>query len=465
MKKASYVIVGGGLPSLLFAYLLSKRNPSKTVLIIETSNQVGGLFKSTQNKSGDIFDQGMHIYYETGIEDIDQAFLGILPDQEWNFLVGNRKDIAGIYYNGRLQLDTPYPDLRGQSDEKKIAFIQSLFQPIDKPNRENPQNVSELLINHFGEMITEEVFEPILKKLYNLSGEKIDTLASKLTAIDRVALYGEDIVEDLMKSDYIRARIAYPDQLRLPYKRESNLRGVYPKKFGFGKVIEKLTLILEESGVLFLFNARVKELVFEENRISYLIVNDEKETRIKIDDGIIWSADIFSLLKSINENVESKLKIEQKRYVNIILKHYPKMGELYYFYNFDAASEIFRVTNFSSYCPDASKEGRYPICVEYWSKDPLTEDQITSNTIADLLKMAVISDSESIISAEVSRFPILFPTPSIDAINSLNEASKVLDQNNIENLVLTGALSSKNVFFLHEVLKSGYDSLCRKGWI
>ena len=465
MKKASYVIVGGGLPSLLFAYLLCKRNPSKTILIIETSNEVGGLFKSTQNTNGETFDQGMHIYYETEIEEIDQAFLGILPNQEWNFLVGNRKDIAGIYYNRRLQIDTPYPDLRAHSDEKRLAFVQSLFQPIGKSNTENHRNVSELIKSHFGELIAEEVIEPILKKLYNLSGKQLDSLAFRLTAINRVALYGDDIVEDLMKSDYIRARVAYPDQLGLPYERESKSRGIYPKKFGFGKVVERLSEKLHESGVLFLFNARVKELVLEENRVSHVIINDEKETKIKIDDGIIWSADVFSLLKSMNDHAESKLKIEQKRYVNIILNHYPNMGELYYFYNFDPTSEIFRVTNFSSYCPDASSNDRYPICVEYWSKEPLTEEQITKNVVHDLLEMKVIRDTESILSAEVSRFPILFPTPSVEAISSINEASNALAQKNIENLVLSGALSSKNVFFLHEVLKSGYYSLCRKGWL
>jgi hypothetical protein len=170
-------------------------------------------------------------------------------------------------------------------------------------------------------------------------------------------------------------------------------------------------------------------------------------------------------LKTINEKIESKLKIEQKRYVNIILKHYPKMGELYYFYNFDASSEIFRVTNFTAYCPDASSNNRFPICVEYWSKDVLTEDKIESNTLNDLIKMKVIEDRESVLHAEVSKSPILFPTPSVEAINSINDACDVLAKKKIDNLVLTGALSSKNVFFLHEVLKSGYKSLCTKGWL
>jgi len=304
-----------------------------------------------------------------------------------------------------------------------------------------------------------------LNKLYNLNGTDLDPLAFRLTAINRIALFSKEVVEDLMKSDYLRARIAYPDQLGLRYKRESSSRGIYPKKFGFGKVINKLTEKLLESGVLFLFNTRIKELELQDNRINYVVCNDENETKIKIEKGIIWSADIFGLLKSMNVKVESKIKIEQKRYVNLILNHSPNMGDLYYFYNFDVSSEIFRVTNFTAYCPDAANGNRFPICVEFWSKYVLAEDEIRIRTIDDLIKMSVISDSESVLHSEVSKLPILFPTPSVEAIGSINNACIILAQKKIENLVLTGALSSKNVFFLHEVLKSGYISLFGKGWL
>lgn len=465
IENASYVIVGGGLPSLLFASLLSKRDPSKSIVIIEGSDQVGGLFKSTQNEIGDTFDQGMHIYYETEIEEVDQAFLEILPTEEWQYLEGNKKDIAGIFFNGKLQLDTPYPDLRSYSNEKKLAYFQSLFQHIETPSTQDYKNVCDLLIVHFGEVTTREIIEPILRKLYNSNGKDLDPLAFRLTAINRIALFNKEVVDDLMKSEYLRARIAYPDQLGLPYERESKSRGIYPRKFGFGKVINKLTEQLLERGVLLLLNTRIKELAIEENRIEYLICNDEKETKIKIGKGIIWSADIFSLLKSMNTKAHSKIKIEQKRYVNVILNHYPNMGDLYYFYNFDISSEIFRVTNFTAYCSDAEVGNRFPVCVEFWSKEVLTEDQIRRRTIDDLIRMNVITDSESVLHAEVSKLPILFPTPSVEAISSINDAGIILAQKNIENLVLTGALSSRNVFFLHEVLKNGHNSLIRKGWL
>ncbi len=465
MKKASYVIVGGGLPSLLFAYLLNKKDPSRRIVVIESTDKVGGLFKSTENNFGDIFDQGMHIYYETEILALDQAFLEILPSEDWLYLEGNRKDIAGIYYKGKLQLDTPYPDLRDSAGAKKLAFIQSLFQPLENKNLQEYRNALELLYDHFGETITNEIIEPILQKLYNLNSNQLDPLAFRLTAINRVALFSEQIVEDLMKSDYLRSRIAYPDQLGMRQERESSSRGIYPKNFGFGKVINKLTKILLENDVSFLFKTRIKELVIEENTIKYVICDSDEEPIIEIEKGVIWSADIFSLLKTLNEKVESKLKVEQKRYVNLTLDCYPNMGELYYFYNFDDYSEIFRVTNFTAYCPDATNYGRYPICVEYWAKDNLTEDQIKTKTIRDLIAMKVIENSGQILYAEVSNLPILFPTPSVEAIDSINEARSALARKRIENLVLTGSLSSKNVFFLHEVLKNGYESLREREWL
>ena len=164
MKKISFAFVGGGLPSLLLASLLSKFKPTSPILIIESSNRPGGQFKSIEYPNGELFDQGMHIYYETEISEIDETFLSILPEDEWNYLIGNRKDIAGIFFNGKLQITTPYPDLRDYPHEEKMSYVQSMFENIAELNLEDPTNMSDLLHQHFGPRIAQEIFAPILKK-------------------------------------------------------------------------------------------------------------------------------------------------------------------------------------------------------------------------------------------------------------------------------------------------------------
>jgi oxygen-dependent protoporphyrinogen oxidase len=461
------VVVGGGLPSLLFASLLSKKKKEFPIHIIESSNQAGGLFKSIENDQGDLFDQGMHIYYETEISEIDQSFLQSLPEDDWNYLEGNRKDIAGIYFNSKLQLNSPYPDLRTYSIDERNTFLISLFEPIENVGQEDCANVSDVLLNHFGRAISSKVFEPILEKIYGLSGKELDPIAFRLTAINRVVLFNESVVEDLMNSDYLSKRIAYPEQLHLPDVRKSRSRGIYPKKFGFGKVIDKIVQNLTESGVIFHCNSRVTEMNQEKNSVKSINFKNgnEDETQIIVEDGVLWTVDVFSLLRSMNESPKIKINTSLKRYVNLVLKTKPNMGELYYFYNFDKSSDIFRVTNYSAYCPNVSENSRFPICVEYWSKVELNKEQIRDQTIKDLLRMGIIESDEVVSHAEVSPIPILFPTPSVEAVTSIREASNLVEEKAITNLVLVGPLIKKDVFFLHEILKSGYRLMKEKKWL
>lgn len=459
------MIVGGGLPSLLFARMLTNKKPEFPIHIIESSNQPGGLFKSIQNDQGDLFDQGMHIYYETEIPEIDQSFLQTLPENEWNYLVGNRKDIAGIYFNGKLQLHSPYPDLRQYTMDERSSFLNSLFEPLGNTNQIDYTSASELLIAHFGKAISGKVFEPILEKIYGISGKELDPIAFKLTAINRVVLFNESIVQDLMKSDYLRKRIAYPEQLQLPDVRVSHSRGIYPKKFGFGKVIDKLVKDLENSGVIFHYNTRVTKINQEKNRFQSISCQGEEELHIDVEEGVLWSADVFSLLRSMNEVTDSRIKTGLKRYVNVVLNSEPKMGELYYFYNFDKSSDIFRVTNYSAYCPNATDHNRFPICIEYWSKGELSDEEIRDKSLTDLVLMEIIPSRESVSAANVSPIPILFPTPSIEAVTSIKEAIQLIDSKLIPNLTLIGPLVRKDVFFLHEILKDGYSLMKAKGWL
>jgi protoporphyrinogen oxidase len=280
-----------------------------------------------------------------------------------------------------------------------------------------------------------------------------------------VVLFNEHATEDLMKSEFLRARIGYPDQLNLPIVRKSQSRGLYPKSFGFGNVIDKLIKNLHASGVLFISNTRVKELIFEDSKIKIVKCNDELESHFEIQNGVIWSADVFSLLKLAGETAESKIQFGLKKCVNLLLKNEPRMGGLYYFYNFDELSNIFRVTNYSAYCSDAAKNGTYPICIEYWTKDDLTDDEIKNTVVLDLVKMQIIASVDEIVFGEISPQPVLFPNPSVEAIDSIRNAIKNLERMNVKNLILIGPLTSNGTFFLHEVLRSGYKLIKEKGWL
>ena len=94
------VIVGSGISGLFAGLLLSEKGHKVT--IIEKEEQVGGLLKSYNYGDFGVFDYGMHNFLETGIEVIDKMIFDLLPIDQWNILEGDKRDVAGIYFNGKM---------------------------------------------------------------------------------------------------------------------------------------------------------------------------------------------------------------------------------------------------------------------------------------------------------------------------------------------------------------------------
>jgi protoporphyrinogen oxidase len=100
MKKI--FIIGGGIAGMFCAYLLAKKKCGYEITIIEKNSFLGGAFSSYKTPEKYIFDIGIHILYSTSIKEVDDIFFDVLPEDEWNILIGNKKDVAGVFFRGRL---------------------------------------------------------------------------------------------------------------------------------------------------------------------------------------------------------------------------------------------------------------------------------------------------------------------------------------------------------------------------
>jgi protoporphyrinogen oxidase len=255
MNTKPIIISGSGLSALMVARMVRNCLHDETpILFVEQDSKIGGQFRSFDYGEHGLFDYGMHIYYESCQPEIDTLFTDIFPSSAWNILEGNRKDVAGLFVNGRLQVDTPYIDLRnGNQDFQKkcigelLLHIQKIVEGNETSSLVRQRSAYEVTCEQFGKFITDEILVPVFEKLYQSHPAHLDEIATHLTTINRIAMFDPKMSLELMRSDAMRARICYPDQLNLPPLRTNAQRGFYPKTYGMVHVINRFQQILEKN--------------------------------------------------------------------------------------------------------------------------------------------------------------------------------------------------------------------------
>ncbi len=419
------IIVGGGFPSLVLAQLASKFfGPLSRIAIIEAGDAVGGMFSSWTNSDGEIFDHGIHILYETGQTEIDNCIHTIIESGSWNKLKENRKDISGILYQGKLQKDTPYPDLRTRSNSDRERYIASITRrlcalgDIENPADTILVSARAKAIDKFGQVLADEVIGPILKNIYGYSANELDGSAFEYFALDRVALFDENLALDLMRSEFFRSRIAFPNQLGLPQIRKNSRAGFYPEKLGMQAAVNNAVNILLERQVSIKRNSKVTKCRFSGDRNSTVSIvatsNNGQQKTYTSSIGVLWNAGVFSLAKAMDVSVATSLfdVSPQKYLVHLVLTKEPLFDPLYYFYNFDNTSDIFRVTNYSGYCPSSTADGKFRISIEYWPKSKTLLEEVGKHVLSDLRTLNLI-DIKTIASINVCSISgINIPTPT-----------------------------------------------------
>jgi protoporphyrinogen oxidase len=474
MDKKPIVISGSGLSALMIARMVRSCLKDETpIIFIEQEPEIGGQFRSFDYGQNRLFDFGMHIYYESCIPEIDRLFTGIFPDDQWNILEGNRKDIAGLFINNRLQQDTPYVDLRQYDPDFRKRCISEMFLHIEKiVNREyvpddKIQNTAYgTTLRQFGEYVAEQVFVPIFEKLYQTHPARLDPLANHLTTINRIALFEPVMALEVLRSEAFRARICYPDQLSLPPLRDNMQRGFYPKTFGMARVIDRFRAILEKENCRFLTSSRIVSLEEQGGKVSGITVQKgDKALETMEIDRLYWTAGIPHLAKLLGIGVQDLPYDPNNKdifYVNLLLENPPQMGELYYFYCFDPGFRTFRVTNFANYCPSAAPREGFPVCMEMWmqNNDPKELDQVIDRARSELMQFGVLPNEGRVSLAKAEKVAAGgFPLPSVNNVRFLETTRDRIQERGVSNLEMFGVYSAKNTFFIKDILTDAYNKL------
>jgi protoporphyrinogen oxidase len=462
------LIVGGGLTALMSALKLKKLNPDKEIVVFDKSNQLGGMYGGLTYPDDVCFDYGMHVIYESCNPEIDDLYREVMAEEEWNIYENNDKDIAGLFFKGRLQTYSHYVDLRSFSEVDKKNFISSLLIQLDSANIASPRTAMDYLRNQFGKDLVDFVHKPILKRMYGIDPEDLDLFAIKATALERVILFDTDTMLDLMSSSKLRARLAFPDQLKLPPVRNNTQKALYPKKFGMSHFIEKLRKHIQSMGVQILTETSISKVIQDEGLIdSVSLTNKEWGERIVYVDRMLWTAGWPSLALQLGLNISDLTfhKGLEIVFVNLIFNRPLLMERLYYFYCYDEEFASFRVTNYANYCPDAAKKDWFPIGIELWPSKigrkaaGIDEDECIRLAVDELKRFGIIGSDHKLMFAKTERNVGEFPMPSIENTKSLRTIRTRVENQKIANLTVAGVMANEGLFFIPDILNDVFPKL------
>lgn len=467
-SNKSIVIAGAGLTGLMSAIKLRQLYPDKEIIVFDRAHHVGGMYSSLSYSQSVMFDYGMHIIYESCNKEIDDLYTKVMPKSEWHMYENNEKDIAGLFFNGRLQTYSHYIDLRTFSQKDRNIFTGSLMHMLDKPDSKSPNNVMDFLRNQFGCEIADVVHRPILHRMYGIDPEDLDVFAIKATALERVVLFDSAIMLDLMKSSKLRERLAFPDQLNLPPIRTNNQKALYPRKFGMVHFVDRLRSYLESIDVDVLTETDIQHIRQQRGRIKQITLNSKKSGIKNIAvDRLLWTVGWPLLSKQLNLDI-SDLKFQKGPeiiFVNLSFNRPLLMERLYYFYCYDDGFATFRVTNYSNYCPGAAQDGWFPLCVELWpskigkKRTVMEINECIELAVDELKRFGVIGVDHKLIFAKVENDVSEFPMPSLENKKSLKVIRSRVEDLEIKNLTVAGIMASDDLFFIPDILNDAFSKL------
>jgi protoporphyrinogen oxidase len=458
------VVAGGGMAGMFYAAELKRMAPDAEVHLVESAPSLGGTYGSIHYPGDRILDYGMHLFYEACDERVDRAVREVLSDDEWHFWEGNRKDIAGLYWRGRLQTGSHYPDLRDVGE--RTALSAELFDGLGNERWKDAPSCAAYFESKFGGAIAQGVFAPAQRKIWRTEPEALDPFAVRMVSSDRVVLFDHELMLDLMRSEALRSRLGVPDQLRMPPgARASRQRALYPRRYGLSHYIERFRGRLEEAGVILHLSTRIEELSLSPNGAPALRLQSPGPAAplALTPDHVFWAAPLMQLPQAMKFAIDD-LPMDAPHhigYAHFVLDRPPDMGELYYFYCYDAPFKAFRVTNYAAYCP-ASAAGGHAVCVEMQypaGEKPPEKSTVVDEARKELSSMGVVGAAhrERFADAHVSRFG--FPRPTIRNRDAFAAIRARVAERIPRGLSLGGVAPDLGRFFLQDVLSAEADQL------
>jgi protoporphyrinogen oxidase len=466
-----YVIAGSGVSGMLSALLLLKHTKGENIYLIDKNAELGGLLrKFDYGEEYGTFDYGMHNMLETGIKELDSLLFGLLPENEWQVLDQDKRDLAGIFFNGKLQKHTPYIDIRNLPIDDYLKCLDDFFANFTqnaslKKEDEIAKNAYQFAVDRFGKFTAENTIIPALEKNYRVPANELDYMATIFTPMSRIAMFDEPITNEILKSNLLNDRIAFSDQRNLPLENSSGRRAYYPAKYGIYRIIDAITKVLTENGVNIMTQVDIVGLDFTENNGINAIEIKKNNESIKIENikKLIWTLNSMVLGRLLKVDFTGlKFNKPQKTIiVNILIDKPLDMGDLYYLFCYEKGFNTYRLTNFTNYCKGAPRNGLYPVSIELLIPEDkmVSEEELANLAVTEMKNFNILFENTKVVFQKAEILDSGFPMPTVSNISSMKYVRESIIKLNLNNLLLVGILAEPNLFFQTDVMADVFKKL------
>lgn len=447
MKKIN-LIIGGGIAGLITAKKLVNQN-KKNIVLLESTNHLGGLLKSHHYNHYGAYDLGTHYFANIYGEEIKTILESTLNEVEWAIHNGVRSDLSGVFHNGVWNLDTVFVSLFSYNKRKRDNYKKLIQSHINHKSTkdQNPITSHDYLNNIYGSKITTEIFEPILEKLCGHRGKNLHPFAAKLYPLNRMVLYNEEEALDNLDKP-INQVAAFPSQLDLPSHLHPTYYSYYPKERGIGKVIDVLEAELEKSGVQILKNTKVNSLKYED-KIETASINGFKYHIEKV----YSTLPIFGLSSLLGINIDYSSLDSPKHTVLSHLKLTTDFdfNQRHYMYCYDKGFNTFRITNYNAIT--LQNENPLPLTLESSFKEIPSIKEVNQKIISELIQLQIIQEESQVKFIHSEILPYGFPLLTKTNMDYIEKKRNEIKSLKISNLISLGIFSDNNIFFMRDVLR------------
>jgi protoporphyrinogen oxidase len=429
----------------------------REVLVLESEPECGGLLRSFDYGEHGRFDYGTHILSETGDAALDSYLVGLLPQEEWTFLRGNRRDLAGLFFNGRLQLHTSYPDLTTLSPDAYRACLGDFFASLSEDDGSGAGDARDYLRRRFGRVIADTVGAPIVEKFAGAPAASLGLLVVRLCPLNRMALFGRSLSHEVSRAPLLGSRVAWIDQREIPDAERSSRAAFYPRRRGVNRAVLALVDRLRAKGVAIQCSQRIQSL----RDSAEALVVELHDGRQVAAEHLYWSAHVLGLAPILGVPIDFACMDKPLSSVlcHFVLDRPSAMADLYYMYCADPAFKTYRVTNYAAYCPDP-EPGSYAVTVELLLGDEdVRAGGFEERALAELRQMGVVAPTAAVrfSRAEVLRYG--FPRPTLANAREMDRVRDRVRERVPRRLSLFGIGSREGLFFMTDVLRDTFDFL------